>query len=473
MGRPFSAPSRHSHPLSPRRGERARVRGAAFFFFLAAVNLLSAELPVSEFHGRRAEAMRRVPNGLLVVRSRGFVFHSDQDYLASFQQDPNFFYLTGLPSAVGAVLVIDGAAKESWLFVPGKLRGIPGLLKNLLVEPGDGTAKKLGVDHVVDRKELAAFLVRREASDPPLLLYGPGLSGEHTAPLETALDDPGMAWSHAIGEIWPGARLRDANALVSEMRLTKSPAEIEVLRGVGKSSAAALRAGLASLKPGRSQREAEADVVSACIAAGAEGPSFWPWVMTGPTSAFPAPFESLGDYRHLNRTMQAGEVARVDVGCDKDHYKGDVGRTAPVSDRFDADQKETWELLVAAYRAGLAVFRDGVTRDAVFAASLAEIRRRQPGLKTPLGKKAAETLLAKDGLQWWEIHGVGLDSAEGAPDTLRTGMTVDFEPIFSVDGQGFYLEDMILVTATGHEILTPGLPYSADEIERATRPPTK
>ncbi|HEY1435838.1 MAG TPA: M24 family metallopeptidase, partial [Thermoanaerobaculia bacterium] len=193
----------------------------------------------------------------------------------------------------------------------------------------------------------------------------------------------------------------------------------------------------------------------------------------GPASAFPAPFESLGDYRHLNRVMRAGEIARVDVGCDRDHYKGDVGRTAPVSGRFDAGQRETWELLVAAYRAGLAVFRDGVTRDRVFAASLAEVRRRQPALATALGKKAAETLLAKDGLQWWEIHGVGLDSAEGMPETLRAGMTVDFEPIFSVDGQGFYLEDMILVTATGHEILTPGLPYAADEIERAVRLPSK
>jgi Xaa-Pro aminopeptidase len=434
--------------------------------------LAAAELPVSEFMARRADAMRRVAEGILLVHSRTFTFHSDQDYLAGFQQDPSFFYFTGLPSAAGAVLAIDGAAKETWLFVPDKLRGGAGLLKRLLVEPGAATAKALGLDHVVDRKELAAFLVRREAAVPPLLLYAAG-AGEHPARLEAALDDPGIAWSHALTEIWPIPRVRDAAPLIAAMRLVKSPAEIAVLRAVGTSSAAALRAGLASLEPGRPQRESESRVISACIAAGAEGPSFWPWVMTGPLSAFPAPFESLGDYRHLNRVMRGDEVARVDVGCDRDHYKGDVGRTAPVSGRFDAGQRETWELLVAAYRAGLATFRDGVTRDAVFAASLAEVRRRQPALETALGRKAAETLLAPDGLLWWEIHGVGLDSAEGAPDVLRTGMTVDFEPIFSVDGQGFYLEDMILVTPAGHEILTPGLPYSAEEVERAVRPPAK
>ncbi len=208
----------------------------------------------------------------------------------------------------------------------------------------------------------------------------------------------------------------------------------------------------------------------ACLDAGAEGPSFWPWVMTGPASAFPAPFESLVDYRHLNRTMRAGEVARVDVGCDADHYKGDVGRTAPVSGRFDAGQRETWELLIAAYRAGLAAIKDGVKSADVFAASLDAVRKRQPALTTPLGRKAADVLLAKEGLQFWGIHGVGLEAGEGAPETLAAGMVVAFEPIFSVEGQGFYLEDMLLVTKDGHEILTPGLPYSAEEIEKATRP---
>jgi len=446
------------------------VRGALlrFLLFVLAIALPAAELPVSEFRARRLDAMARMPDGILLVPSRALVFHSDQDYLASFQQGPSFFYLTGLPSAVGAVLAIDGAAKETWLFVPTKLRGVPGMVKNILVEPGEASAKQLAIDHVVDRKELAAFLARRGEAKPGLLLYAPGVKEGHAFPLDIALDDPAAAWNHALGEIWMPANIRDASPILSALRLVKSPAEIEVLRRVGKSSAAALDAGLKSLAPGIPQRQAEAAVVSGCIAAGAEGPSFWPWVMAGENSAFPAPFESLADYRHLNRVMKAGEVARVDVGCDMDHYKGDVGRTAPVSGRFDAGQRETWELLVAAYRAGLATFRDGVTRDAVFAACLAEVRRRQPSLTTPLGRKAAEILLGKDGLVWWEIHGVGLDSAEGMPETLKAGMTVDFEPIFSVDGQGFYLEDMILVTPTGYEILTPGLPYSADEIERAS-----
>jgi Xaa-Pro aminopeptidase len=367
------------------------------------------------------------------------------------------------------VLAIDGAAKESWLFVPDKLAGFAGMLQGGRVAAGAGTQQSLAIEHVVDRKELPAFLNRRQESSPGLLLYSAGLSVGHGFPLDIALDDPSGAWNHALAELWTEKLLRSADPILTEMRLVKSPAEIAVLRSTGKASAAALRAGLAALKPGRSQRQAEAAVLAACLAAGAEGPSFWPWVMAGPASAFPAPFESLIDYRHMNRTMGAGEVARVDVGCDVDHYKGDVGRTAPVSGSFDAGQRETWDLLLAAYRAGLAVIRDGAARDAVFAESLAEVRRRQPALKTALGRKAAAVLTGEGGFAFWGIHGVGLEAAEGAPETLRAGMVVAFEPIFSVEGQGFYLEDMLLVTKDGHEVLTPGLPYAATEIETAVR----
>ncbi|MEX0878724.1 MAG: aminopeptidase P N-terminal domain-containing protein [Thermoanaerobaculia bacterium] len=442
------------------------VLAAAATASLAAL-LPTAELPASEHAARRGEAMRRMEDGILLVPSRAFVFGNDQLLLHGYPQSPNFFYFTGLSSASGAVLAIDGASRESWLFVPAKLPGIAGQLESALVPPGAESERRLSIDHVVDRKELPAFLNRRQEASPGLLLYTPALDVGHGFPLDIALDDPSGAWNHALGELWPEKQLRSADPVLGEMRLVKSAAEIETLREVGRASALALRAGLAALKAGRPQREAEAAVVSGCIAAGAEGPSFWPWIMTGPNSAFPTPFESLVDYRHLNRAMKAGEVARVDVGCDLDHYKGDVGRTAPVSGRFDAGQRETWELLVAAYRAGLAVIKDGARRDDVFAASLAEVRRRRPGLTTPLGKKAAVLLLGDGGLAFWGIHGVGLEGAEGAPETLRTGMVVAFEPIFSLDGQGFYLEDMLVITATGHEVLSPGLPYSTEEIERA------
>jgi Xaa-Pro aminopeptidase len=446
----------------PRQGDKIRIA--------ARTPSLSVEVPIDELLARRQEAMRRLSDGILLIAAKPFDFAGDQLYLPAFQQDPTFFYFTGLAVAPGAVLALDAPRERAILFAPARLPRYDAMLSWVRIPAGAESAARFAATEVLDRKELGPYLARRQEETPGLILYAPGIAeGPPGFPLDAALDDPAAAWNHALAELWPAGRVRNADSAVGEMRAIKSDAEIATLRRVGASSAAALKAGLAALAPGKPQREAEAAVVSACIAAGAEGHSFWPWVMAGENGAFPKPFESLVDYRHLNRRMAAGEVARVDVGCDVDHYKGDVGRTAPVSGRFDAGQRETWELLLAAYRAGLSRLHDGVRRDDVFAASLAEVRKRQPSLKTPLGRRAAEVLLGADGLRWWGIHGVGLEGAEGAPETLRAGMVVAFEPILVVEGKGFYLEDMILVTRDGHEVLTKGLPYSAEELERAVR----
>jgi Xaa-Pro aminopeptidase len=189
--------------------------------------------------------------------------------------------------------------------------------------------------------------------------------------------------------------------------------------------------------------------------------------MSGPRAVYTDLFDSFVDYEGHNRTMQSGELVRVDVGCQLDHYMGDVGRTAPVNGRFDPGQREAWDLFIAGYRAGLALFRDGAEQAAVYRAALARIRELQPSLETPLGKAAADTLLGPAGTEAWEIHGVGLDDAEGQPTTLKTGMTLAYELMFAVRGQGFYLEDMVLVEKSGYRLLTPGLPYTAAEIEAA------
>jgi Xaa-Pro aminopeptidase len=191
--------------------------------------------------------------------------------------------------------------------------------------------------------------------------------------------------------------------------------------------------------------------------------------MTGKQSNITTAIQSLGDYRFLDRVMRAGELARVDVGCAQDHYEGDVGRTAPVSGRFDEGQREAWDMFVAAYRAGLAAIKPGQTDKQVLAAWRSEFQKRQPQLRTSFGKRTAEVALSPEGSRFWQMHGVGLASAEGLIELLVAGQVLAFEPILTVDGVGLYLEDMILVTPTGAEVLTKGLPYTSTEIEAAMR----
>jgi len=390
-----------------------------------------------------------------------------------FRQNAGFYYLTGLENAVGALLVMDSRRQESWLFVPppGQLPGFGALMHApyAYLEPGQASAERLGIEHLALWEDFAPFIDRRLTEDPGLILRGPFRSGG-SDPSPSALvgqDEPRL-WESALRARWPRAQFGPAPDPIA-LRAIKDADEVAVLRRVAASSSAALRAGLAALRPGRRQREAEVDVIAACVRSGAEAISFWPWLMTGNNSDVLVAIQSLGDYRFLDRRMSKGELARVDVGCAQDHYEGDVGRTAPVSGRFDPGQREAWDLFVSAYRAGLDAIKPGRASRDVFAAWQAEFQRRRPQLRTSFGKRTAEVGLSSEASKLWEMHGVGIASAEGRIDLLTVGQVLAFEPILTVDGVGLYLEDMILVTRGGAEVLTKGLPYSSAEIEEAMR----
>ena len=390
-----------------------------------------------------------------------------------FRQNAQFYYLTGLENAVGALLVMDSRRHESWLFVPasGQLPGFGSLMHPpyAYVELGQASARRLGLDHVVTWDEFAPFVDRRLAEDPSLVMRGPfSNDGPGTTAAVLIGKDEVRLWESVLRARWPQAQfgpMPEARAL----RAIKDADEVEALRRVALSSSAALRAGLAALRPGRRQRDAEVDVVAACVRAGADAISFWPWLMTGSNSKIEMALQSLADRRFLDRRMGAGELARVDVGCAQDHYEGDVGRTAPVNGRFDPGQREAWDLFVAAYRAGLDAIKPGKTSKDVFAAWQLEFQRRRPQLRTAFARRTAAVALSKDAEKFWQIHGVGLESAEGFVDKISVGQVFAFEPILTVDGVGLYLEDMILVTPAGAEVLTRGLPYTSFEIEAAMR----
>ena len=461
-------------------GGQMRVRRMTLLA-LALIAVMSAEVQsqivsspsASTLSARRLRAMLSSPDAILLFRSRSTEMPENADGL---RQSGNFYYFTGLSNVIGAVLALDARRKESWLFVP-EPGALAGGFTSLFhppygyIAPGPETAASLGIDHVVPWTEIDAFLSRRLAEDSTLVLRGPfrpDTSVTSLSPSVAAGQSEAVMWQRALHSRFPRARFGNARVAVA-LRTVKDSGEIAILGRVAESSVAALRAGLASLRPGRRQRDAEIDVLAACVRSGADGISFWPWIMTGPNSSIIQAIQSLADARFLDREMRAGELARVDVGCARESYEGDVGRTAPVSGRFDSGQREAWELLVAAYRAGLGAIGPGRTTGEVLSVFRGEIEKRRPSLHTAFGKRTAAAALEREGLQWAQLHGVGIEAAEFLGDTLRAGNVLAFEPILIVDGIGLYLEDMILVTNTGAEVLTKGLPYSADEIERAVR----
>ena len=417
---------------------------------------VGAQIPASAYPARRAAALSAIRGDLLIVPARASFLADDQ---LGFAQTADFQYLTGIGEVVGAVLVLDGSTSTSTLFVQPR----NAQLTRGQIAPDAASARAFQLSDVQPVDTLEPWLRQRLARLRSTVYVAPtDVRGPVAAPLPMAGSVARwQAWLASLG----AARVMSAVEVLQPLRAVKDANEIAVLRQVGRTSGEAFLAGVRALAPGKWQHETELAVVNACRAAGSRGVSFWPWTMSGPNADFHSLWNSFLAYDHVDRQMQAGEVVRVDVGCQIDHYMGDVGRTAPVSGRFTEGQREAWDLFIAGYRAGLAMIRDQASPKTVYGAALAEVRRRAPFLTTPQGRHAAETLLGPNGTEAWQLHGVGLDDAEGLPEILRAGMAVAYELMFTVDGDGFYLEDMIVVTGSGAEVMTPGLPYTAAEIE--------
>jgi Xaa-Pro aminopeptidase len=162
--------------------------------------------------------------------------------------------------------------------------------------------------------------------------------------------------------------------------------------------------------------------------------------------------------------MQAGEVVRLDLGCDFQMYKGDFGRTIPVAGHFDGGQRETLDLLNGAYLAGVGKMQPGATANDVFKATTSYIEQHEAGLKSATAKEAAANFLKQPNMP---LHGLGVDMAEGVPKTFQAGNVLCYEPMLSTGSEAFFVEDTFLIVPTGREILNPSLPYSAKDIEQA------
>jgi Xaa-Pro aminopeptidase len=216
----------------------------------------------------------------------------------------------------------------------------------------------------------------------------------------------------------------------------------------------------------RSQTENDLEeeaAIQAALRAGADGISMWPELKAGPVSSRTV-FQKFYDYHALNRTVQAGETVLMDLGFNYEWYKGDVGRTLPVSGHFTPEQREVIELMNGAYQSGLQAMHDGVNADEIIRTCTRYVEDHRQGLHSEFVRRAAVELL-KPGT--WIMYTHGLDMVEMFPlKELHTGNTVAFGPDFDVDGQGFYEEDVVLITADGYQLINPALPYSAADIEK-------
>ena len=443
---------------------------------IAATLLISfAGAAGNELHDRRQRAAAAFSDGILLVHAKS----ATDDLVDGFHQDPAFYYFTGLENTAGAILAIDGRSRESWLFLPAHA-----LYRKILPPEGsrDSTAvREARLEKVVDWSELKSFLDAASASHLPLYFVGeydataelpPNITGQPEPPPGDGTSNPieMPTWVAMVGNKWPSLHLTEARDRVYALMDVPSESELVKLRAATKAVVGSVIAGMRAVKPGASQRSVEWAMVQGCWQAGTRN-DFWPWAMSGPNAVRPRFNASETRYDHLNRVMRAGELVRLDDSCSVDHYASDLGRTVPASGRFTTEQREIWDVFVAAYRAGAKSIREGATLDQVFAAWQAELVRRGKSVKTSLAREAINKWSKRENLDAFIIHTLSPNEGD-AQQPFVAGTAISFEPQASINGQAFFLEDNFLITHSGTELLTPGMPYTADEIENAMRTKT-
>jgi Xaa-Pro aminopeptidase len=292
--------------------------------------------------------------------------------------------------------------------------------------------------------ELPTLIDSIVASAPAgrLFLSSPVLNGTDSTVLGV-IDTTGLS---VFNVRWP----------VERFRMLKDAEEVERLRTAAQITAAGLFAGIRVIEPGLLESDIEAVIEAHFSGAGADRRSFPSIVASGPNALY-------WHYSINESELMAGDLMVIDVGAEYARYAGDVTRTVPVSGTFTGRQRALYELVLGTKEAAAAAARPGMSLD-----ELDQLSRNQ------METQDQEAGGLCDGscrfyFGHYLAHFIGLDVHDvGNPDTeLEPGMVITIEPgiYLSEEGIGIRIEDDYLVTETGLELLSTGMPTSVEEIE--------
>jgi Xaa-Pro aminopeptidase len=423
--------------------------------------LLASFLPAQRTGFSREEFVRRRNALMNQVKDGAVILFGDAAAPAGshFRQDNDFFYFAGNED-LGAVLVLVPSSPAAYLFLPPQTpreKMVDG--PNLLDDPEGKT--KAGFTDIFPSSYLDEFLARnlgRFAGRFHLRLSPRDSLDE--ARSETGLMDGRRSRSHYNDQLsadlyrieklrqrYPQMELRDVTPIVDVMRAIKTPEEVEILRRNGKLSAAAVRQAILATRPGVFEYEVEAAAMSVVLKGGARGAAYAPIVGSGPNSC-------IWHYDQNSRRVEAGDVVLMDFGADLDHVAMDITRTWPASGRFTDEQKEVYRVVLEVQKACIEAYKPGA---------------RPKDVRDHVAQVMKAKGLDPRGLEGGFGHGVGLcvhDVPLGG--VLKEGMVFAIEPAlyYPEKNLGVRIEDTVLITRSGCEVLTAGVPKEIDEIEK-------
>lgn len=408
--------------------------------------------PPEEFAARRQKLATALGRGLLVMFGATTLTPGIR-----FRQDNDFYYLTGNES-LNAALVVDASTGAAHLFLPKLSASEIRYEGSNWLEERDAAARHRFTS-IQPLTELQEFLARRRGTPGTSTLWT-RLSerdevnhGRYDVALSTARrfthpfaqhPTEDAARASAIRAQYPYFELQDVTPHLDALRLIKTPREIEILRHNGRLSAEALERAIRATAPGKYEYELEAEATFWLLRHGLQSAAYPAIVGSGPKG-------NQWHYEDNGRQLKAGELVVMDYGGSLDYLTMDITRTWPVSGRFSETQAKAYRTALEAEKAIISAIRPGVTRETV--------------------RKLAEDVYRKNGFDpryAYVGHYVGLSVHDVGDWNLpfRAGMVLAIEPIVDLPDQELHVrvEDTVLVTSTGTEVLSAGLAKEVDEL---------
>jgi Xaa-Pro aminopeptidase len=406
--------------------------------------------PKQEYQARR-EKLRAQLDGPLVLF--GYSSRQEGGEVTVFFQDENFYYLTGYDEPDAALLLIPDTPSGKKVEGPSEILYLPprdprrAKWEGPKLGPEDsGAAEKTGFQAVKPYANLRGDLVTLSKSYPNF--YTP-------LPSRPESGYPHLASSSAwVRDALPGANVQDVTAALTAMRMVKSAGELELLQKAVDVSVDAQLAAMKMMRPGLYEYQVAARMKEIHEWGGCSREAYAPIVGAG----F---YSTVLHYDALNNEIKDGDVVVLDVAGEYGGYAADITRTLPANGKFTPRQREIYEIVLDAQNAALAATRAGVPPRELDQIARNYINSHGKDLHgNPLGQYFIHGL----------GHGLGLNVHDPTDYTrpLQAGMVITNEPGIYIpeENLGVRIEDDVLITKDGNELLTRRLPRSADEIEK-------
>ncbi len=430
-------------------------------------------IPKSEYARRRKALMAQMEPNSIAILPAAPVYIRNRDVEHVYRQDSDFQYLTGFPEPEAVMALIPGREHGEYVLFCRE-RDPERELWDGLRAGQDGAISKFGADDafpIGDIDDILPGLIEGRER----VYYAIGCNQE--------FDHRLMDW---VNHIRAKARLGATppnefvalNHLLHDMRLYKSAAEVKVMKEAAEISARAHVRAMQASRAGLYEYHLEAELDYEFRKGGAKMPAYGSIVAAGKNAC-------ILHYRENDAPLKDGDLVLIDAGCEIDCYASDITRTFPVSGRFSPEQKAIYELVLASQEAAFKEIAPGKhwneAHEAtvrVITAGLVELGLLSGDVDELIASEAYKPFYMHRAGHWlgMDVHDVGDYKVGGEWRVLEVGMAMTVEPGIYIApdndkvakkwrGIGVRIEDDVVVTKKGCEILTGGVPKTVAEIE--------